>query len=529
LIPLDKLRFSSLGDMVSVEETKAKSLSVNNGAASTRDLTRGSLLARNTIWNLLGQLVPIVVGVLVIPKLIRGLGTDRFGVLSIAWMIVGYFSVFDLGIGRALTALIAYKLGMEEYEDLSAVVWTANLLMLLLGVCSVFTVYAVAPVLTHKFLRVSLNLQPEIVTSFRILSLSIPFVILTAGFRGVLEAKQHFGVINAVRIPLGALTFLGPLIVLSFSVSLVPSVAVLTLIRGVICGIYLVLALRAMPVLRRDVQLQLRLIPKLLRFGGWMTVTNVVGPVMVNMDRLLVGSLVSVAAVAYYATPYEIVSKLSILPFGLAAVLFPAFSFSSTANDHNKIARLLDRSLTHVMLLLFLPSLIIVTFAHTGMRFWLGQAFASHSSFVLQLLCIGVFANGIGQVPFALVQGMARPDLTAKLHIAELLVYLPGVWWLTASYGIRGTALAWVVRAVVDAVLLLAASVHVLPTAISVVRHTYLRMALALAFLTVGVFTTGLSSTIFAVLTTLLFLGTSWFFLLTHGERIFIGRFARIV
>lgn len=515
--------------MISVEESTASPPLVHQTSDSGAELTRGALLARNTIWNLLGQLIPIVVGFLVIPKLIRGLGTDRFGVLSIAWMIVGYFSVFDLGIGRALTALIAYKLGKEEYNDLSSVVWTANALMLLLGTCGVFFFYVAAPALVHKFLRVPLNLQPEILTSFNILSLSIPFVILTAGFRGVLEAKQQFGIINAVRVPLGVLTFLGPLLVLPFSASLVPSVAVLTVIRALICGVYLIAAFRSMPVLRQGVQLRASLISKLLSFGGWMTVTNIVGPVMINMDRILVGSLVSVAAVAYYATPYEMVTKLSILPFAVAAVLFPAFSCSSTLDDQDKITRLLDRSLTHVMLLLFLPALIIVTFAHTGMRLWLGQGFASQSSFVLQLLCIGVFANGIAQVPFALVQGVARPDLTAKLHLSELLVYLPGVWWLTATYGIRGTAIAWVLRAVVDAVLLLGVAVHVLPAANSIVRHAYLRMALALAFLTIGVFTTGLSSMIFVFGTTLLFLVTTWFFFLTQSERIFIGRCARIV
>jgi O-antigen/teichoic acid export membrane protein len=400
--------------------------------------------------------------------------------------------------------------------------------MLILGLCGLIAFFVATPPLVHRFLRVPLNLQSEILKAFQVLSLSIPFVISTAGFRGVLEAKQQFGTINAVRIPLGILMFLGPLLVLPFSSSLVPSVAVLTIIRAFFCGIYLLLVLRSMPVLAHRICFRASLVHKLLSFGGWMTVTNIVGPLMINMDRFLVGALVSVAAVAYYATPYEIVSKLSIVPFALATVLFPAFSSSSTMDDQSNVAHLLDRSLTHVMLLLFLPALIIVTFAHSGMRLWLGEAFAAQSSFVLQLLCIGVFANGVAQVPFALVLGMSRPDLTAKLHLTELLFYVPAVCWLTLSYGIRGTAVAWVVRAVIDAALLFAAVVYVLPLSAPVVRQACLRMTVALALLIVGIGTTGLLSTGFAIITTVLFVLTSWFYVLTQNERAFLARIAKV-
>ena len=77
-------------------------------------LTSGRLLARNTLWNLAGQILPMVVGIITIPVIIRVMGVDRFGVLSLAWVVVGYFSLFDLGIGRALTKLVAEKLGTHE-------------------------------------------------------------------------------------------------------------------------------------------------------------------------------------------------------------------------------------------------------------------------------------------------------------------------------------------------------------------------------------------------------------------------------
>lgn len=67
---------------------------------------RGSLMARNTFLNFIGQAVPLLVGVITIPFIIRGLGTDRFGLLSLAWIVLGYFAIFDLGLGRTTTKFI---------------------------------------------------------------------------------------------------------------------------------------------------------------------------------------------------------------------------------------------------------------------------------------------------------------------------------------------------------------------------------------------------------------------------------------
>lgn len=73
------------------------------------NLTSGRLLARNTLWNLAAQILPMAVALFAIPILIRGIGVPRFGVLSLAWIVIGYFSLFDFGMGRALTKLVAEK------------------------------------------------------------------------------------------------------------------------------------------------------------------------------------------------------------------------------------------------------------------------------------------------------------------------------------------------------------------------------------------------------------------------------------
>lgn len=426
------------------------------GEGSVVELTRGSLLARNTVWNLVGQIAPMAVGLFAIPRLIHAIGTDRFGILAIAWMVVGYFSFFDLGLGRAMTNLVAQKLAIGKKEELPPIIWTANLLMFGFGVVGGLVLALLSPVLVEVLLRTPATIVTETKDAFYLLSLSLPFVISTAGFRGVLEAQQKFKAINLVRMPMGTATFAAPLLVLPWSNKLPAVIGILVLARIVFWLIHAILALRGTSLLPRRSDIDRALLPMLFSFGAWMTVSNIVSPMMAYLDRFLIGTLLSLTAVTYYATPFEAVTKLLILPTALVGVLFPAFS-GALVTDRERAAKLFRRAVKYVTLTLLPVTLIVAIFAEDGLRLWLGPTFASHSARVLQWLAIGIFANGLATLPFAFVQGAGRADITGKIHLIELPFYLITVWFLTKYFGIEGTAIAWAMRVIVDCALLFGA------------------------------------------------------------------------
>jgi len=482
-------------------------------------LTSGHLLARNTVWNLLGSAAPLLVAVFCIPILIRGLGTDRFGVLTLTWAVIGYASLFDLGLGRALTQLVASKLGSREEHEVPTLVWTSLLLMALLGLLGAGILIVLSPWLVRSALHVPTALQRETLYSFYLLGLSIPFVIGTAGLRGLLEARQRFGIINALRVPMGIFSFVGPLLVLPFSSNLFPVVAVLVSGRVLAWAAHLMLCFRVMPALRQQVTWGRTAAGPLFRFGGWMTVSNIVGPLMVTFDRFVIGALLSVAAVAYYATPYEVVTKFWLIPGAVVGVMFPAFS-TSFVQDRGRTALLYGRSVKYLLLVLFPMVLLVVVLAQDGLRLWLGAEFAQHGARALQWLAIGVFINSLAFIPFAVIQGVGKPDLTAKLHTIELPVYLIALWSLTKSYGIEGAAIAWTARAAADAMVLFAMAKRFLHVDSPSRKQTTLLIAIAFVTLALATLPQGLLlKAIFLLVTILGFALVAWFLVLSPEER----------
>lgn len=484
-------------------------------------LTSSRVLARNTLYSLVGQGAPLLVAIFAIPLLIQGLGTDRFGLLTIAWMVISYFSLFDLGLGRALTQLVAEKLGAGEDREVPALVWTSLFLMSVMGLVGALVVGLLSPLLVHTVLKIPQGIQGETLQSFYLLAIAIPIVTSTAGLRGILEAHQRFDLVNAVRIPMGLAMFLGPLLVLPFfPKNLLAVVAVLALVRLLVWLAYLLLCFHVMPALRQQILFEPAAIGPLLRFGSWMTVSNLIDPFMVYLDRFLVGAVISVTAVAYYTTPYEVVTKLWLIPGALVGVLFPAFATSFIQN-RNRAAQLFNLGTKYVFLVLFPMILIIVTLAHEGLDLWIGNEFAQNSTPVLQCLAIGVFINSLAFVPFALVQGAGRPDLTAKMHMIELPFYLVTAWWLIHAYNIKGAAIAWTLRLLVDAVILFTLAQLILPKSRATIRRMALPVGIGLCILALATLLTGTAMKIlFLVGILATFALVAWNLILSLEERI---------
>src|ERR1700735_3811024 len=98
------------------------------------DLPENCMLLRNTLYNLLGLGLPLVVAIGSMPVLIHHLGDSRFGVLTLIWAVVSYFGLFDLGLGRALTQQLSLLMAEKREADIPPLIYTSSLLLLSLGI-----------------------------------------------------------------------------------------------------------------------------------------------------------------------------------------------------------------------------------------------------------------------------------------------------------------------------------------------------------------------------------------------------------
>lgn len=408
------------------------------------------LLARNTFYSLFGQVLPLFVAVITIPFLVDGLGLERFGVLTIAWMVVGYFSLFDMGIGRATTKFIAELSAQGAWGEVRDIYHSSLLLLSLFGVVG-GTLLALA---TGWFVDDLLNIPPDLIEETRqslyLLSGSIPAVMLIAGARGALEAQQKFRAINYIKIPSAIATFILPMLVLPFSESLVPMVALLAGAKVITLLCYLVLSNRCLPRSGSRSRICSDHFKRLLRFGGWLSITHLIAPLLGYIDRFFIGSMLTMTAVAYYATPFDVVGRLFIIPSGILVVMFPVFSALST-NEPARLSRLYHRTTKYILFAMTPLVVAIIVFAQPLLSFWLGKEFADNSAVVLQILGSGVLFSSTARVPLNATQAIGRPDIGGKYYLVVLPFVLTALYFVTGTLGVVGIALIWLSRIILEA------------------------------------------------------------------------------
>lgn len=415
---------------------------------------QGRRIAQNTLLNFLGQALPLILTVAVTPAVFRGLGAERFGLLALVAIIIGYLGIFDLGMSRAVTNYAAESLSRGESKRLATIVWTAAAAQAGLGIATALLFAAITPTILTHVLTVSPERVGEARASFYILSTSLPAIFVTGSFRGTLEAAQRFDILNAIGLPFNVATVAFPLIAIHFGWDIDGIVAFLAVSRVALLVVHFRLAARIFPELAtpRFSHQELR---ALMRFGGWLTVSTVVGPIFLYADRFLIGSVLGVSAVSYYAIPYDIVTRLWIVPASLAMSLFPAFSSLGTMRIE-EVTRYYVRAQRFLLLFMGSVALLLILFGTHLLTFWMGPGFASQSVLVLQILAFGAVTGSLAPISGVLLQSFGRPDLVAKLY---LFVHLPMtvalLSVLVTRIGIQGAAVVTALRTVVDGAVLL--------------------------------------------------------------------------
>lgn len=473
-------------------------------------------LFRNSLYNLIGQAIPLVVGFVSIPFLIRSLGLDRFGLLSLVWVFLGYLTFFDLGLSRAIIKIIAEDLAKKNEQEIPVTIWTTFWIVLILSGLGSLGLGLISPWLITKTFQIPSSLHEEAIWSLWYVALSIPVVTLIAVFRGVLEAQQRFFIVNILHSVSGIVTYVLPLLVSFFTKDVHTLIAAIGLARLATLLGHMIACQRQIPNLLIPLLPQKKSTQRLLRFGSWLTLSNLISPLMVYFDRFILGTFIPVGNLAYYTTPYEIVTRVLILPSAISRVMFPAFTSILSQEDKSELG-IIQQSLRTIGLVLFPICAVLILIASPGLKIWLGQEFATKSALILQIFAIGIFFNGLANIPYTLLQSANRPDLTAKVHVIELPFYAIALYAFTMKWGVQGAATAWSLRLIADYFLLSHFSQKLVPISIEARRH--LAALAALLFVTFFMAQFDLTwKQVFIASATLIFI--YWVFFLNLEERL---------
>ncbi len=360
-------------------------------------LFQPKLYLKNISLNFLSRIFLFVLAIATIPFVVHNLGNDRYGILSIILIVLGYFTVFDVGMRTSATRFIARAREENNEKRVADIVIIMFLMAGVIGFLGTLVFFLFSDFFARYLLNVPRHLVGETALLIKIAAPLIVSALLTGIFIGVLEARQRFDLINEARVCSGTIQLLIPVLVIIAGGDLTVMV-VLMLVKSVcFLFVYYLLSKKVTGIsfIASLKSISFKGMRPLVSFSGWVQVQNIASAFFLNNpEPFLIGIFLSTTYVTFYAIPLGILEKLAVIPESIVIVLFPAFSllFVRHAKDFKF---LFIRAVKYVFFLTFYIAVLGAAFADIVVLLWLGPDYMLCvpvirillAAFVLSSLC----------------------------------------------------------------------------------------------------------------------------------------------
>ncbi len=394
---------------------------------------------------------PLILSIAFVPLLLNGYGSERFGVITILWLVVGYMGIFDFGMGRALTKYVSENRCKDAFL-VSSVVWKISLILLAFGCVLGVGVFGYSEELSMTLVKVEGSVRNEVDLSLKILSIVIPVAIFSSGVVGVLEGVGDFKLINILRLISGTLNFVGPYLTLGYGIEVYWAMITMAVVR---VATTLILTVRMGSYYRFNCGVLLRdldNIKLIFNLGAWITISNILAPVLGQLDKFFLAGALSISLLAYYSIPSDVVNKLFFLPSAVMSVFFPMYAKSIGNYARSKF--ILKKSADVIFFGCAPCFFILMMFGGDILSLWLGDGFRVGSEGVIQILSWGFLFNCMARVPHAFLQAVGKAKYAALINVAELPIFVFLLIFLVDRFSVIGAAFAWSARMLVDFIVL---------------------------------------------------------------------------
>ena len=407
-------------------------------------------------WNLAGLSLPLLVAVVTVPHLISKLGNERFGLLALAWGLIGYAGALDLGIGRALTQMVSRMRSANNKAEIPSAINTAARITLIVGIVGGGVIALLSTLEVQNWIKLSQVSSTELRNSILMLAIALPAQAMSATYRGVNDAFLNFKGVSLLRVALGAINFGGPYLVANYSTNLSMLIATLVVSRLFALWVYRVLAFRCVEnyEIKRDTShFSPKIAKQLFSFGGWLTLSNVLNPLIGQADRFFIAYLVSAAAVTSYVIPYEIAAQSLIVMGAVTTVAFPYFA-GLTRDGSRTAEKLLFKLSISFFLLMMIAAVVLVNIFPLIIRVWLPNSVSLNFQKIFLVLSFGLAPYAVGTLCVSYLHAKGLFKLTGLLNLIEFPIFALIIFLAISHYGVYGAAWAWVARVTIDASLM---------------------------------------------------------------------------
>ena len=394
-----------------------------------------------SVRNMAGAAIPAIVNIFTIPYIVRSLGNEGYGAFALIASIVGYFSLLDINVTSGSVKFVAEHNAKGERQELCAVVTLSCLIYFFIGIIGLFGIFFSADFITGHLFTISVQQRALVSSTLQLAAIGFFIAQIQVYLNSIPQSLNRydisalFEVIFGIGVPLGTVFLLW----LGFGLH---GVVAFRVAASAVNVLFLVLVIKRLIPDFRWITPSNAVVRKVSSFSGYAYLSSIAAVTYAHADKLIIGSLVGVAEVTYYAVPATLVNRLLGLTYRLGSVLFPVASELDARGEHERLGRLYLSATRYLTYINTFVVLIISLFSFQILRAWLGEQAAVHGQWIMVTIALSMLMDSLTNLPSFLNDGLGFPKITGSLAAARAVTGLVLGYVLTRELGIFGAALA---------------------------------------------------------------------------------------
>lgn len=305
-----------------------------------------------------------------------------------------------------------------------------------------------------RMLNELLNISPiyyaDSIKSLVLLSSLIPVFLVTQILLAELEGREYFGILNIQKSVGNSLIAGLPALFVLINQTLFSAIIGVAIARVICLWLSYIMSRERITI---DISFfSITVLKRLFRYGGWVTISNIISPILASMDRFILSHIQGASKISFYTVPNELVTRLGIVPGSLGKAVFPKLSHA-----RNFTASYAEQKKAYILMTVIVMPLVLFVYYYAKfiLTLWMGAEYAGISVEILRIMLIGYIFNCYSQISFANIQAFGKAKYTAYIHMMEFIPYLIMLYIISKEYGVIGVAWLWTIRVIIDFLMLL--------------------------------------------------------------------------
>lgn len=319
----------------------------------------------------------IIIAFFYTPFLIRSIGDSEYGIFSIVGSLLAYIALVDFGINdTTLRYIISVKKDKSNTESKS-ILGSINIMYLLIGTVILVlgnVIYALIPKLfATSFTLTEVELTQKV---FIASCVGLFFTLVFNPLGAILAAYERFVAIKVLELSSYLLTVILSVILLWQGYTILEVVWCTAFITILFIGIKMYWVWRVLKFPFYLTKFNKSYLKKMVSYAAPIFVVVIVEQIYWKLDNIIIGTIVSAAAVTIYAVGFFFQKYILNFATSISRVFIPSLISEISSNASTAVVTQSVIKIARMQLLIVVPVILVLSlFGLEFITLWLGDGY----------------------------------------------------------------------------------------------------------------------------------------------------------